>query len=253
MIKNWLRRGAIGGAIWALVTGVAFADEASPLTIFAAASLGEVLEAASADWPGPVRISVAGSGAIARQIDQGAPADVVMLANTEWMDWLDSRGHIRAQSRHDTIGNRLVVVGPPGARPLQQFDVASVLERLGPNGRMAMGEHRSVPAGLYARAWMEQSGTWEGLRPYLAEVDNVRAALALVARGEVPLAVLYASDLHAAPESAEAVWTIPTEDQPRIRYALAAITAEGTDLVDYLMRPEGRAVFDSFGFLTESP
>lgn len=223
-------------------------DKAPELTVFAAASLGEALEATLTDWPGQVRLSLGGSGAIARQVDQGAPADVVMLANPDWMDWLEARGRLVARSRRSPLANMLVVVGPPGAAPLPSVSAGDVLARLGADGRLAIGEHRSVPAGQYARAWLESTHLWEPLRGRLAEVENVRAALALVSRNEVALAIVYTSDLVAAPEAAVAVWTIPPEEQPDIRYSLAAVTPDGVPLVEWLSSPPVLARFSEFGF-----
>lgn len=227
---------------------VSFPVSADPLRVFVAASLGDVVKAAVSDWPEQVLISASGSGTIARQIDQGAPADVIMLANTDWMDWLEGRGHIIPESRSEPIGNRLVLVGPPGADDLSELTREAVLSRLGANGRLAIGEHRSVPAGQYAAQWLQTIGLWEDLRPRLAEVENVRAALALASRGEVPLAVIYASDLAAAPDAGSLVWDIPRVEQPEIRYSVAATQDRGVALAKFLSGPETVQIFTQFGF-----
>lgn len=220
--------------------------------IFAAASLAEALKAVTADMQPAPRLSFGGSGTMARQIDQGAPADVVILANPLWMDWLDARGHVQPGSRRAPLGNRLALVGPLDALPLAMFSTQAILDRLGPTGRLAMGAHRAVPAGQYAAAWLADQQVWDSLRPRLAETDNVRAALALVQRGEVPLAIVYASDLVAAPEAARMVWDIPNDQQPDIRYALAALTPQGIALADALTTPEALAIFARFGFTLRS-
>lgn len=229
------------------------AEQSAPLTVFAAASLAQAIEAAVADWPGTVRISVGGSGGIARQVAQGAPADVVMLANSNWMDWLERGGHIRTQTRRAPIGNQLVLVGPPGAPPLAEVSAAALMARLGPAGRIAMGDHRAVPAGQYAQDWLQARGLWTQLQPRLAETENVRAALALVARGEVPLAFVYASDLVTLPDVASPVWTIPPDQQPVIRYELAAVTPAGDTLAAYLAGDVARAAFLRLGFSEAAP
>lgn len=231
-----------------MATRPAMAEPTKPVSVFAAASLADVLQAVDEDWPGTMRISLAGSGAIARQIDQGAPADVVLLANPDWMEWLDTRGHLEPNTRSTPFGNSLVLVGPKDTPPLPDLTLDDLLDRLGDNGRLAMGEHRSVPAGQYARAWLEKRGMWDALRSRLAETDNVRSALALVARNEVPLAILYRSDLVAAKGSIRAVWDIPADQQPDIRYALAALTPEGVELAAFLASPEALSVFERFGF-----
>ncbi len=249
MVKFSFTRHVMAILVWFLSGLAALAEDAKPdLTVFAAASLAEALEAALSDWPGEVRLSLGGSGAMARQVDQGAPADVVMLANPDWMDWLEARGRLIPDSRRSPFANTLVLVGPPGAPPLSSLAAEEVIARLGPDGRIAIGEHRSVPAGQYAQAWLEAKGLWEPLLPRLAEVENVRAALALVSRAEVALAIVYASDLVAAPGSASAVWMIPKEEQPDIRYSLAAVTPGGVALVDWLGGPVALEHFRSHGF-----
>ncbi len=216
--------------------------------IFAAASLSGVLEAVFEGADPAPRLSYGGSGAIARQVDQGAPADLVILANPLWMDWLEGRGHVQPDARSAPFGNRLVMVGPAGSKPLETLDEDAVLARLN-GGRLAIGEHRAVPAGQYAAAWLDSLGLWNALRAHLAETENVRAALALVARGEAPLGIVYVSDLKAAPEAARAVWQIPNDQQPDIRYAMAPLTPRGADLAAVLSGAEAMAVFEAFGFL----
>lgn len=234
----------------ALMTSLAWAD---PLRVFVAASLGDAVKTITDTWPQEVVVSAAGSGTIARQVDLGAPADVIMLANLDWMNWLDARGKIQTDTRAEPVGNLLVLVGPAGAGPLADVDRATLLARLGSTGRIAMGEHRSVPAGQYAAEWFKSQGLWSVLRPRLAEVDNVRAALALVSRGEVPLAMVYQSDLVVAPDAATPVWNIPVHEQPNIRYGVAAVTPKGTDLARALAAPEAVATFARFGFLPVAP
>jgi molybdate transport system substrate-binding protein len=234
----------------ALLGGTACAGEAR--LIFAAASLAEALEAVTAGMDPAPRLSFGGSGTMARQIDQGAPADVVVLASPVWMDWLEARGRLVPGTRAEPFGNRLVLVGPPGAAALPALSEAALLERLGPEGRLAMGEHRAVPAGQYGAAWLEAQELWDALRPRLAETENVRAALALVTRAEAPLALVYASDLVAASGTATVVWDIPDDQQPDIRYSLAALTPEGRALAAALTGPDALATFARFGFTVRS-
>ncbi len=232
---------------------VATSVRAEPImTVFAAASLNEALQSALADYPRETRLSVGGSGAIARQVVQGAPADVVILANPAWMDWLETHNVIQPGTRTIPIANRLVLVGPFGALPLADLNLETIQHRLGDSSRIAIGEHRSVPAGQYAKEWLETQNLWADLVPRLAEVDNVRAALALVSRGEVPLAIVYASDLVASADRVVPVWNIPNDKQPDIRYSIAAITQEGAALAQYLSGPVARQHFLKFGFI-EAP
>lgn len=184
--------------ICATLASAGAARSDAPVTIFAAASLRGALEAALDGSGIDARVSYGGSGTMARQVAQGAPADVVILANVAWVDWLEENGHIAVSTRTDLLGNRLVLVGPRGAADLGELNADTLLERLDA-GRLAVGHTEAVPAGIYAQEWMQAAGFWEALRPQLAETENVRAALALVSRGEVPLGVVYASDAQADP------------------------------------------------------
>ncbi|PIE09887.1 MAG: molybdate ABC transporter substrate-binding protein [Rhodobacterales bacterium] len=215
--------------------------------VFAAASLGTVLEELAGLSPVEVVISAGGSAVMARQIDQGAPAGVVILAHPVWMDWLEKMGAIQSGSRRDLLANRLVVVAPKQSAPLVASDIAG---RLGPGGRLAVGQVRSVPAGIYARAWAEAEGVWGDLRDRLAETENVRAALALVARGEAPLGVVYASDAMAEP-MVEVVYDIPETAHPPIRYPAALVADAGPAadaFLDFLGSDQAAQVFAAHGF-----
>ena len=182
--------------ICVVVAATAPARSEAPVTIFAAASLRGALEAALDGSGADARISYGGSGTMARQVAQGAPADIVILANVAWMDWLEEQGHLAPSTRADLLGNRLVLVGPQDAPALADVTVDTLLARLA-GGRLAIGHTQAVPAGIYAKQWMQAAGLWDALRPQLAETENVRAALALVSRGETPLGVVYASDAEA--------------------------------------------------------
>jgi len=167
----------------ALAVGLASGTpaRAGEVTVFAAASLGGVIEAIAAPWEAEtgheVRLSAAGSSAIARQIAAGAPAEVVISASEAWMDWLEARDAIEPGTRRELLGNRRVLIGPAGTEPM---GLADALEGLG-EGRLATALTAAVPAGIYAREALEAAGLWETAAPRLAETDNVRAALALVA------------------------------------------------------------------------
>lgn len=205
---------------------------AGPVRVFAAASLQGPLDKIALGWQGDVVASYGGSGTMAHQISRGAPADIVILASTAWMDWLLENGHIAGPAT-DVISNRLVVIGPVGSAPLPDPTASDLLHRL-QDGRLAMGQHQSVPAGIYAKAWLQHIGAWDALRPHLAETDNVRAALVLVARGEMPLGVVYASDA-ASSEAVSVLWSVPPTQHPTIRYTAAALTPEGNAFLDYLL------------------
>ena len=226
-----------------------------PLTVFAAASLKESMDAAAALYESetgtPIRVSYAASSTLARQIEQGAPADVFFSADLEWMDYLQQRGHIDNASRHNLLGNWLVLVAPADSRASVDLRRAGALEQALGDGRLAVGQTASVPAGKYARAALESLGMWNALQPRLAESDSVRSALLLVARGEAPLGIVYASDARAEPR-VRVVATFPAGSHPRIVYPVAAVkgpqTARAAAFVRWLDEPRALAEFERRGF-----
>ena len=221
------------------------AAQARDLIVFAAASLKGPLDEIAAEHGG-VRVSYAGSGTLARQVAQGAPADVVLLANTAWMDVLVSDGAV--QDPVIVLGNRLVLVGRHGGPvPLTAEGMTKALD----GGRIAMGFTASVPAGIYGKAAFETLGVWDAIAPLVVEMDSVRAALTLVARGEVPLGVVYASDAQVVPELS-VVARFPPESHPLITYAGAVTTSsvhpEAAAFLEALRAPVAQAVFAAAGF-----
>jgi molybdate transport system substrate-binding protein len=236
----------------ALLTGIVLTLSApavqADVLIFAAASLKEPVDQIAAQFDDVV-VSYAGSGTLARQVSFGAPADIILLANTDWMDVLVDEGHVQAESVTDFASNRLVVIGPKAAAPLPLTSEA-ILGRLGA-GRMAVGLTEAVPAGIYAKAALQSLGFWGALEGKLAEVDNVRAALALVARGQAPLGIVYQSDTRITGDVSE-VAIFPAESHSPIRY-VAALTkeadAEAQKVLTYLRGPEGQAILAQAGLL----
>lgn len=232
-------------AVWLLAAALpAQADRA--LTVFAAASLREALDAVAQIYDAPVAVSYGGSGAVARQVAQGAPADVIILAHPRWMDWLEDRGLIVSGTRFDLLSNRLVLIGPKGAPVLTDPTPERLLARLG-DRRLAMGQRDAVPAGLYAAAWLRAIDAWDRLQPHLAETENVRAALALVSRREAPLGLVYASDALADPD-VSVVYAVPDAQHPPIVYPVAAVTARADDFLAHLRSPAAVAIFVRHGF-----
>ena len=220
--------------------GAAHAD----ITVFAAASLRGALDEIAALSDTNITLSSGGSGTIARQVSIGAPADVVLLAHPQWMDWLEKNGAILPNSRVDIAGNNLVLIGPKGATPVT--DPSQISTRLG-QGRLAIGHRAAVPAGIYARDWLMNIAQWDTLKPQLAEVENVRFALALVARGETPLGVVYRSDAQAEPR-VEVLYDVPNDMHDEITYPAAAITAEGKNFMTLLASTTALHVLVSYGF-----
>ena len=267
--RQWLRS-ALAGLVLVFAgaatdTGVARAAPAdapsrAPLTVFAAASLKESMDEAAAAYGKAtgvaVRVSYAGSPALARQIEQGAPADVFVSADLDWMDALQSKGLVDTATRRELLGNTLVVVAPnPGdARPLDLNDGIALRTRIG-DGRMATALSDSVPAGKYAKAAFTRLGWWKSLRDadMLVESENVRTTLLLVARGEVPLGVVYGSDAKAEPR-VRVVATVPADYHPPIVYPVARLRAsthpQAAAFVRWLQSPAAAALFRAHGFTT---
>ncbi|MEP1586463.1 MAG: molybdate ABC transporter substrate-binding protein [Tateyamaria sp.] len=219
------------------------ATQADPVRLFAAASLQGPLDDVVQDWDTASTVSYGGSGTIARQISLGAPADAVILANPTWSQWLIENGHAPGPVR-TLLSNRLVIISPLGGATFEQIDAATLRAAL--DGRLAMGQHMSVPAGIYAKAWLSNINAWDALRPNLAETENVRSALALVARGEAPLGIVYASDAQASAQVSVA-YVIPDDQHPQILYTGLALTPNGTAFLDHLATHT--APFTAAGFV----
>ena len=239
-------------AMLALATSAIAADH---LVVFAAASLKTALDAAAgayrAGGGGDVAISYGGSLGLARQIVAGAPADVFASADEESMDEAVKGGAIRAGSRFDLLSNRLVVVAPKSAAINGlALDHDALAKAIG-DGRVATGEVETVPIGRYAKASLTKLGLWGVVEPHLAMTDNVRAALAFVARGEAELGIVYATDAAAEP-GVKIVATIPEDSHPPITYPFAITAASHDDearrFLDFLKSPAAGAIFKSQGF-----
>ncbi|MBS0376408.1 MAG: molybdate ABC transporter substrate-binding protein [Proteobacteria bacterium] len=241
------------GALAAPSLAVA-APAATPIVVFAAASLGTVLQHIGDAFEGatgtPVRFNFAASSTLARQIDNGAAADVYVSADEAWMDYLAERGHLRAGSRRDLVGNRLVLVAPAdSAVRLALEPHVNLLAALG-GGRLAVGDPDAVPAGRYARAALISLGVWADVEPRLARAADVRAALAFAARGEAPLAIVYETDARAEPR-VRIVGTFPDGSHPPIAYPAAltaAAPAAAAAFLDYLTTPAALRAFERAGF-----
>ena len=239
------RRALLAAAL--LSVPVLARGQAAPLTIFAAASLKPALDEIATGWDGPLALSYGSSGALARQVASGAPADVVLLAATDWMDWLAGQGAI-AGGPVTIATNRLVLAGAPGGADVP-LEADAILARLGASGRIAMGEPMSVPAGRYAQEALEQLGLWDALAPRMLYAEDVRAALAYVVRGDVPLGLVYGSDLVGTEASVAA--EIPAEAHDPISYPGAVVAGAATGAQAFLDHVAGaRDVFARHGFLS---
>lgn len=227
-----------------------------PVTVFAAASMKEALDEATAAYQSAtgqhVRVSYAASSALARQIEQGAPADLFASADLDWMDYLQERNLLDNASRQNLLGNTLVLIAPSTSKATRVTLKPGVdlLPLLG-HGRIALGLTASVPAGKYAKAAFTSLGIWPPLEPRAAEAENVRAALMLVARGEAPLGVVYGSDAKAEPR-VRVLATFPASSHPPIVYPVARLKAsrhpQAAALLAWLQGPAAAAIFRRHGF-----
>jgi len=223
---------------------------AEDVTVFAAASLKDALDAFAASWQAEtghvVTISYAGSSALAAQIIAGAPADVFISAAVDWMDEVGAQGLV--QTRKDLLGNTLVLIAHgQDAAPVALADLPALLG----DGRLSMATVDAVPAGQYGRAALETLGLWDTLAPLVAQSENVRSALAFVAQGEAPFGIVYATDA-VVDDNVTVVATFPPDTHPPIRYPAALLTnaADPADraFFDALSGDAADAIFTAAGF-----
>ena len=225
------------------------------LTVFAAASMKNALDEASAAYTAKSGVEVvasyAASSALAKQLEQGAPADIFISADTDWMDYSSSRKTITDSTRVNLLGNKIVLIAPKDSKSEnvsigQGFDLA----KLAGDGKIATGDVKAVPAGKYAKAALEKLGAWQAAEPKFAMAERVRAALALVARGEAVLGIVYETDAKVEP-GVKIIGTFPADSHPAIVYPIAATTVAKTGAGSYLafLRSEtAKAIFEKYGF-----
>ncbi len=239
----------------ALLAPPAVAQQRGP-TVLAAASLQEALSDAAQAWvrhrhAAPI-LSFAGSSALARQVEAGAPADLFISADEEWMDYLAKRGLIRPVTRASVLRNALVLVAPADSRARLSISRNFPLARALGEGRLAMADPDGVPAGKYGKAALTALGVWPSVQGRLARAENVRAALALVERGEAPFGIVYATDARASAR-VRLVGTFPPSSHPPISYPMALLKAstnrDAEGFRRFLLSREAKAIFARRGFL----
>lgn len=233
------------------------AAQSSGPTVFAAASLKNALDEIDAAWTArtgkTVTVSYAASSALVKQIEAGAPADIFISADIPWMTHAEAKGLIRPGSRVDLLGNSLVLIAPAAAAAAETIVLTpgvALAAKIG-DGKIATGDIATVPVGKYAKAALEKLGIWADIEPKIAGTESVRAALALVARGEAKYGIVYATDAKVEPKVA-VVGTFPADSHPPIVYP-AAITRDSTSpdavaLLDFLAGPEAAKIFEAHGF-----
>jgi molybdate transport system substrate-binding protein len=257
--RSWLALLVAAGWAWtAQVQSVP--AQGKHVVIFAAASLKNALDDIAGQWQHATGkkavISYAASNTLIKQIEQGAPADIFISADLDWMDYGQQKNLIKPDSRFNLLGNRLVLIAPKDASVSANiqsgFDLATVLK----GGRLAMGNVDAVPAGKYGKAALEKLGVWDSVKDKIAQAESVRAALLFVSRGEAPLGIVYQTDAAADP-SVKIVGTFPENTHPPIIYPVA-LTKESTNpdaqtFLNYLRSPAARAAFERQGFTVLAP
>jgi len=201
----------------------------------------------------PVTLSFGASSTLAQQIDQGAAADIFMSADADWMDFLQKNGRIAKGTRRDLLGNQLVLVAGKDAKAAPKiaphFDLAGALG----DGRLAMADPASVPAGKYGKAALTALGIWDSVAAKVVQAENVRVALEYVARGEAPFGIVYATDAKVAP--VRIVGVFPENSHPPIVYPVAltrSASPAARRFLVFLSGREARAIFEKSGFTVHS-
>ena len=247
---------AVFAAILTITAGAhQAAAQQKSILVFAAASMKNALDdvnnAFAKESGAKVVASYAASSALMKQIEQGAPADVFLSADVDWMDYGAKRGLIKSDTRFDLLGNHLVLIAPKDSA-VGHVDIGPGfnLAALAGNGRVAVGDVRAVPAGLYAKAALEKLGAWAAVEPKLAMAESVRAALVLVARGEAPLGIVYETDAKIEP-AVKIVGVFPDDSHPPIIYPIA-LTAnakpEAAQYLAFVRTRQAKAIFERYGF-----
>ena len=252
--------GRLASWVVAGLTGLALllapeVGSAQNLTVLAAASLREALDDVAAQFQrtggSKVVVAYAASSALARQVENGAPADVFISADLDWMDYVDQRKLLRAGTRVNLLRNRLVLIAPVGSKVQVEIKPGFALDKLLGDGKLSMADPDSVPAGKYGKAALENLGAWSAIEKRVARGDNVRTALNFVARNEAPLGIVYETDAFAE-KRVRVVSRFPQDTHPEIIYPVAALAGgkhTGTPaFLNHLKSTGARAIFEKYGF-----
>jgi len=261
--RQLLRSAAFLAIIVAAAAGLSndlYAEAAKAPIVFAATSLQTALDAIAADWRKntgkSVTISYGASPALARQVEQGAPADLFIAADLDWMDWLEQHNLIKPGTRANLLGNTLVLIGPADAAVSVKIAPGADLAVALGDSRLSICEVTAVPAGKYAKAALEKLGMWASVEHKLAQADTVRLVLAFVARGEARLGIVYATDAKVEPK-VKVVDTFPESSHAPIVYPVALTSAstnsEAAAFLAYLRSPAATQQFVAQGFSIVGP
>jgi molybdate transport system substrate-binding protein len=230
--------------------------EGSNVIVFAAASLKNALDEINAQWQKETSkkaaVSYGASSAIAKQIAAAAPADIFISADTAWMDDVAKKNLIKADTRKDLLGNEIVLIAPKDSRAEAKIEPNFDLAKIVGDGKLAMANTDAVPAGKYGKAALQKLGVWDSVSAKVAQTDDVRAALALVSRGEAALGVVYQTDAAADPK-VKIVGTFPKDSHPPIIYPIALLASssnpDAAALLDYIKSAAAKPLFEKQGFV----
>jgi molybdate transport system substrate-binding protein len=255
-MRVWNRVLVVTSAVVILFLGPAGRVQAEDsVTVFAAASttnaINDIVKMFSEKGRGRVVPSYASSSTLAKQIENGAPANLFISADEPWMNYLEERKVIGRASRFDLLGNKLVLIAPADSSIKVKIGPKFGLAKLLRDGRLAVGDPDHVPAGKYAKAALKKLGIWIEVENKLARASDVRGALALVERGECPLGIVYSTDA-AISKKVKVVGTFPEHSHPPITYPAALISGKDSpaarSFLDFLKTPEAKAIFEKYGF-----
>jgi molybdate transport system substrate-binding protein len=228
--------------------------EKRPVIVFAAASLKNALDGISEAWEREtgqsVKVSYAASSVLAKQLEQDAPADIFMSADLDWMDYAQNKSLIKPKSPLNLLGNKLVLIAPKQSSVAFDFTPGADLSKALGDGRLAVGQVDSVPAGKYAKEALEKLGLWNGVSNKLAQAENVRAALLFVSRGEAPLGIVYQTDA-VSDRNVRIVASFPERSHPPIIYPVALTERAGAAadaFFNYIKSPKAAPFFEAQGF-----
>ncbi|AOF14368.1 TPA: molybdate ABC transporter substrate-binding protein [Yersinia enterocolitica] len=242
----------------ALLAAFSSSAMAADMTVFAAASLTNALQDVAAQYKKEKQVDVvasyASSSTLARQIEQGAPVDLFISADQQWMDYAIDKQQMVANTRYTLLGNELVLIAPKDSKITKvEIDKKTDWKKLLEGGRLAVGDPDHVPAGIYAKESLENLGAWATLAPEMARANNVRSAMALVERAEAPLGIVYGSDAIAS-DKVKVVGVFPEASHKPVEYPMAIVKGHENPTVtafyDYLKSPAAAVIFEKYGFTT---
>ena len=256
--RSFLRAAVVALALLPLSAVTA---SAADVVVFAAASLKNALDDVAAAYKAEtgkiVSINYAASSVLAKQIEQAAPADIFFSADLDWMDYLQARNLIRNDTRRTLLGNKLVLVAPKtSSASVDLAPGAKLSDLLGADGKLAMANVDSVPAGKYGKAALTKLGLWDAVAGRIVQADNVRAALAFVARGEAPAGIVYQTDANAEP-AVKVIGSFPEDSHPPIVYPVALTSAstnpDARAFLEFLQSDKAKAAYQRQGFTFAPP